>query len=310
MFSDVNYRKKFSDYLNQTKNEKPYRSADGKIRYPLGNRRYSNRHWEFLNNNPNSGSILLYYQNSLLGIAHSDDSFEYRMEVGRTSYGQGEAGAVSQAGPGWVYSCSNLGGGIYQTKKYRSGEESVKYPLFEGLRVNMSDGLIHHSCQYLLHTNILNRKETTQYRKPYEQMFKLADIMLRNMQLDAIHHEFDDHILAFKSVRYGDEAMLEFALQNTDDAVATVMRLAVVFNYKSTSYSSRYLVRSYSNSLIDTTAMVKSIRTMFYEHLYSKASETNSKLFTEKVTQPGGKLPTASWGQEVRLNGVAVKRYV
>ncbi len=310
MFSDVHYRKKFSDYLAQTSREKPYRSADGKIRYPLGNRRYSNRHWEFLNNNPNSGSILLYYQNSLLGIVHSDDSFEYRMEVGRTSYGQGEAGAVSQAGPGWVYSCSNLGGGIYQTKKYRSGEESVKYPLFEGLRVNMSDGLIHHSCQYLLHTNILNRKETTQYRKPYEQMFKLADIMLRNMQLDAIHHEFDDHILAFKSVRYGDEAMLEFALQNTDDAVATVMRLAVVFNYKSTSYSSRYLVRSYSNSLIDTTAMVKSIRTMFYELLYSKASETNSKLFTEKVTQPGGKLPTASWGQEVRLNGVAVKRYV
>jgi hypothetical protein len=309
MFSDVNYRKRFSDYLNQTKNEKPYRSADGKIRYPLGNRRYSNRHWEFLNNNPNSGSILLYYQNSLLGIAHSDDSFEYRMEVGRTSYGQGEAGAVSQAGPGWVYSCSNLGGGIYQTKKYRSGEESVKYPLFEGLRVNMSDGLIHHSCQYLLHTNILNRKETTQYRKPYEQMFKLADIMLRNMQSDAIHHEFDDHILAFKSVRYGDEAMLQYALQNPDDAVATVMRLAVVFNYKSTSYSSRYLVRSHSKEM-DTTTMVKSIRTIFYEHLYSKASETNSKLFTEKVTQPGGKLPTAGWGQEVRLNGVAVKRYV
>jgi len=309
MFSDVHYRKRFSDYLNQTSREKPYRSADGKIRYPLGNRRYSNRHWEFLNNNPNSGSILLYYQNSLLGIVHSDDSFEYRMEVGRTSYGQGEAGAVSQAGPGWVYSCSNLGGGVYQTKKYRSGEESVKYPLFEGLRVNMSDGLIHHSCQYLLHTNILNRKETTQYRKPYEQMFKLADIMLRNMQSDAIHHEFDDHILAFKSVRYGDEAMLQYALQNPDDAVATVMRLAVVFNYKSTSYSSRYLVRSHSKEM-DTTTMVKSIRTIFYEHLYSKASETNSKLFTEKVTQPGGKLPTAGWGQEVRLNGVAVKRYV
>jgi hypothetical protein len=309
MFSDVHYRKKFSDYLAQTSSEKPYRSADGKIRYPLGNRRYSNRHWEFLNNNPNSGSILLYYQNSLLGIVHSDDSFEYRMEVGRTSYGQGEAGAVSQAGPGWVYSCSNLGGGIYQTKKYRSGEESVKYPLFEGLRVNMSDGLIHHSCQYLLHTNILNRKETTQYRKPYEQMFKLADIMLRNMQSDAIHHEFDDHILAFKSVRYGDEAMLQYALQNPDDAVATVMRLAVVFNYKSTSYSSRYLVRSHSKEM-DTTAMVKSIRARFYEYLYSKASETNSKLFTEKVTQPGGKLPTAGWGQEVRLNGVSVKRYV
>ena len=310
MFSDVNYRKRFSDYLNQTKNEKPYRSADGKIRYPLGNRRYSNRHWEFLNNNPNSGSILLYYQNSLLGIAHSDDSFEYRMEVGRTSYDQGEAGAVSQAGPGWVYSCSNLGGGIYQTKKYRSGEESVKYPLFEGLRVNMSDGLIHHSCQYLLHTNILNRKETTQYRKPYEQMFKLADIMLRNMQSDAIKHEFDDHILAYKSMRYGDEPMLEFALQNPDDAVATVMRLGVWFNYKSLTYTARYLARSYQNDLVDTTALVKSVRARFYEYLYSKASETNSKLFTEKVTQPGGKLPTAGWGQEVRLNGVAVKRYL
>jgi hypothetical protein len=61
---------------------------------------------------------------------------------------------------------------------------------------------------------------------------------------------------------------------------------------------------------MDTTTMVKSVRARFYEYLYSKASETNSKLFTEKVTQPGGKLPTAGWGQEVRLNGVAVKRYV
>jgi hypothetical protein len=88
------------------------------------------------------------------------------------------------------------------------------------------------------------------------------------------------------------------------------MRLGVWFNYKSLTYTARYLARSYQNDLVDTTALVKSVRARFYEYLYSKASETNSKLFTEKVTQPGGKLPTAGWGQEVRLNGVSVKRYL
>jgi hypothetical protein len=41
MFDDIKPRKSFSEFIKQSQTEKPYRSADGAKRYPLGLRRYS-----------------------------------------------------------------------------------------------------------------------------------------------------------------------------------------------------------------------------------------------------------------------------
>ena len=58
MFRDIPYRPKFEHFVELSQRDKPYRSADGKERYPLGRRAYGRRYWMFSDNNQ---SVTAYY---------------------------------------------------------------------------------------------------------------------------------------------------------------------------------------------------------------------------------------------------------
>jgi hypothetical protein len=59
----------------------------------------------------------------------------------------------------------------------------------------------------------------------------------------------------------------------------------------------------------DKALMVKAMKIKFYEHIYEREEANNPNIFIWKQTLPGEKLPTASWGQRITVNGVLVKRY-
>jgi hypothetical protein len=297
MFEDIKPRTSFSEFIKQSEIEKPYRSADGAKRYPLGLRRYSDRCWQFIN----PDEIAIYYRGELMGTARSDNTYEFHMSSNRLHYDNGEAAMMSRLTPGWIRACSTLGGCVYTCKA-----RSIEYPVFEGMRVNMHDGTIHESSKFVLETKIVNRKESKKYRTPYEDMFKAADAMFRVMEKDAIQQEMGDYALAYRSERhYSDsEGVEKYALQNMDDPVGTVMRLAVVHNY--TGCLSTWWR---GHRRFDPSPMVKAMKTRFYEHIYQREEANNPNIFIWKQTLPGEKLPTVSWGQRITVNGVEVKRY-
>ena len=300
MFEDIKPRTSFSEFIKQSEIEKPYRSADGAKRYPLGLRRYSDRCWQFINKD----EIAIYYRGELMGTARSDNTYEFHMSSNRLHYDNGEAAMMSRLTPGWIRSCSTLGGCVYTRK--RSTQPQFEYPVFEGMRVHMHDGSLHESSKFVLETKIVNRKESKKYRTPHEDMFKAADAMFRVMDKEAIQQEMGDYALAYRSERhYSDsEGVEKYALQNMSDPVGTVMRLAVVHNYVgclSTWWR--------GHRLFDPSSMVKAMKTRFYEHIYQREEANNPNIFIWKQTLPGEKLPTVSWGQRITVNGVEVKRY-
>jgi hypothetical protein len=304
MFEDIKPRTSFSEFIKQSETEKPYRSADGAKRYPLGLRRYSKKCWQFIN----PDEIAIYYYGELMGTARSDNTYEFHMSSNRSSYGNGEAALMSRLTPGSIRSCSTLGGCVY-TNKYSDNFQVIRheYPVFEGMRVNMRDGSIHESSKFVLETKIINRKESKKYRAPHENMFKVADAMFKAMNQDDIKLEIGDHVLAYKAMSFDTEeqAIEDYALQNINDPVGTIMRLAVVNNYTAchSSWWSRSRVQ------FDKALMVKAMKVNFYEYIYQREEVNNPNIFVWKQTLPGEKLPTASWGQRITVNGVVVKRY-
>ena len=300
MFEDIKPRTSFSEFIKQSEIEKPYRSADGAKRYPLGLRRYSDRCWQFINKD----EIAIYYRGELMGTARSDNTYEFHMSSNRLHYDNGEAAMMSRLTPGWIRSCSTLGGCVYTRK--RSTQPQFEYPVFEGMRVHMHDGSLHESSKFVLETKIVNRKESKKYRTPHEDMFKAADAMFRVMDKEAIQQEMGDYALAYRSERhYSDsEGVEKYALQNMDDPVGTVMRLAVVHNYVGCLSTWWRHERRFNPS-----SMVKAMKTRFYEHIYQREEANNPNIFIWKQTLPGEKLPTVSWGQRITVNGVEVKRY-
>lgn len=302
MFEDIKPRTSFSEFIKQSEIEKPYRSADGAKRYPLGKRKYSKRYWQFIN----PDEVAFYYSDVLLGTARSDNTYEFHLTSNYSAYGQGEAALMSRLTPGWIASSSTLGGCVYT--RWRN-QQVFEYPVFEGMRVNMSDGSLHESSKFVLETKIVNRKESKKYRVPYENMFKVAEVMFKAMTKDAIQQEIGDHVLALKALPERPaniNADLDYILQNINDPVSTIMRLAVVHNYTGCRYTHW---TSFHGQNIDAMSMIKIMKTKFYECIYEREEVNNPDIFVWKQTLPGEKLPTVSWGQRITVNGVVVKRY-
>ena len=294
MFEDIKPRTSFSEFIKQSETEKPYRSADGAKRYPLGLRRYSDRCWQFINQD----EIAIYYRGELMGTARSDNTYEFHMLSNRMSYDNGEAAMMSRLTPGWIRSCSTLGGCVYT--RNGSGRPSFEYPVFEGMRVHMHDGSLHESSKFVLETKIVNRKESKKYRTPHEDMFKAADAMFRVMDKEAIQQEMGDYALAYRSERhYSDsEGVEKYALQNMSDPVGTVMRLAVVYNYTG-CLSTWWRANNWRS--FNPSSMVKAMKTKFYEHIYQRERRPTTQTYLYGSRRyPGRSCP--------RCHGVSVLR--
>lgn len=303
-FNDVVRRKTYAEFLQEAGTIKPYRGTTNK--YPLGARCYSNRYWTKEDNR-----VGIFYKDSVLGYVHPDDTFEFRMANNRTAYDQGEALLLSSLLPGWVMSKASQGGCIFIRKD--SGQkysDFKRYPVFEGLRLRLSDGYIADDQTYEIHTSVLNRKATKPVREPYEQMFKLAETMIGAMGAEAIVREMKQMMQGQVSPAMNYRATNVTEAFDINDPAGACMWLALRYDYADISTNIIWNEQRAARRLEwRLNKLVKYIAKVFYDELYSNAMKQGKEIITTKVTGPKDKLTTNKWGQKVFVNGVECKRY-
>lgn len=303
-FGDIRTRWEYMDFIKQAREQKPYRGVE-MPKYPLGNRRYSDRYWvprisledknDWINKSP---PIETYYGNTLLGVFYPDNTFEF---TGGSYYG-GDTMIMSRLLPGWIAHKVNYGGMLFYHKQSR-----VTHPVYKGMRLRLCDGVP--TKDYEVHVNVVDRKATAPIRKQYDEFFKTAGIMLRAMGDEAIYKELHETETMVKSV--GKNLLSDVI--NMNDPAGSVMALVLRYNWAETGSRLHWNNNNWSYKIFCSHSrggenLVKSIRELLFKELYKEGLEEGKQYLKTKVLKPGEKLGTCNWGHKIFVDGVEVQR--
>lgn len=316
-FYDIKTVWEYKQLAEHASKTKPYRnSSKENPRYPLGNRRYSERFYkprlDLIDEDLRDEEwwycgppIEIYYQDRyMLGTFHKDSTFEFNPSFG--SYSQGDTGVVSSVLPGWIQSKVNYGGLIFHHKQAK-----VQVPIYQGLRVRLCDGTP--TEPYEMHVHSLDRMKTKPYRKEHDGMFKNGLFMLKAMGAESVVEELKSIALGnIKLERDYKDTDLDMAYDPKDPAGAI---LALALRYNLNNCSCKF---SYSNSWgyqrflasMGPQPLIRSVKNYFYRELYIRARDKGEEVLQTKVYKFGDKMPTTEWGHKILVNGVERKRLV
>jgi hypothetical protein len=205
IFRDINYIN-HHNLVSTTKFQEPYRNSGNA--YPLGDRKYSARHFR----KEDDGSFSIWYsnreqtdqfvtgttptankrhenymKNCRLGVVRPDNSFEFVA----TLYEQGENMMLSESLGGHLYNDVTRGGLMFTKGKFT-------HPVFTGLRINCNTGKA--ITDYKIFRKILDRKKANEYMKRYEEFKRVGPMMYQSMTDRGISEVYDDLY-----TEYGDE---------------------------------------------------------------------------------------------------------
>lgn len=203
-FNDVR-RISYDNLSRRVKTDKPYK--DSANAYPLGERRYSDRHFrsepdgtfsiwyadrELVDNRYgriNDKTTLYknnedYYRGRMIGVVHPDNSFEF---VSKTS--QGENTLLCHALNAWIHHEKAKGGTVYE--KYRIGNSGkLTHPVFRGLRINCDTGEA--TTPYSMFLLKLKRKAASEVMSAYQEFITVFNTMIDSMDDRGIWEVFED----------------------------------------------------------------------------------------------------------------------
>jgi hypothetical protein len=188
----INYKN-----LEFASRSKPFRGSSNA--WPLGDRRYSARHFR----KEEDGSFSIWYLNRetsdefqagtlsegqkrneewyarrKLGIVRPDNTFEFTTN----NLHQGLCMFVNDFIDGWVYRSSRHGGYVYRAS-IKNHTEEVFHPVFKGIRLGLGENKdVHELSKYQLTGRSVNRKESKQLMSKYSDMFKVSEIMAKTMK--------------------------------------------------------------------------------------------------------------------------------
>ena len=310
MFRDIPYRPKFEHFVELSQRDKPYRSADGKERYPLGRRAYGRRYWMFSDNNQ---SVTAYYDDMELIKIHSDDTVEFTANRG---YGQGDCGILASMLYGWVQIQGQYGGAVYyHSRNWSEKPNSIKHPVFKGLRFHIETGTLHESSKYEVHTLNLNPKKTKILRAPYEGLFKIGAQLMKVMDKNQISQEIRDtrEKLKAQDILWSSRDVrqdLEEYLSN-NDGVGALIHLGAVYNYKNILGWYRWgNPDSRDLASLGEKSYVAYVKKYFLNEIYNREIVNGGDVcHTSVVEGPLVELPTDRWGQKIFVGGNEVTRY-
>lgn len=196
-FRDINYIN-YQNMVSTTKREAPYRNSGNA--YPLGDRKYSSRHFR----KEDDGSFSVWYsnreqtdqfvtrtapesekrhenfmKNCRLGVVRPDNSFEFVA----TLYAQGENMMLSEGLAAHVYNDITRGGLMLTRGKFT-------HPVFTGLRIDCNSGKA--VTDYKIFRKILDRKKANEYMKQYAEFLRVGPAMYKSMTDNGITEVYDD----------------------------------------------------------------------------------------------------------------------
>lgn len=306
-FYDIEVKLSYEQFIHQAETSKPYRGS--KIpKYPIGNRRYSSRHWiprvsqlntpttEWIKEQP---PIDIFYGSRRLGTFYSDDTFEFPDIV---SYHGGENQLINSLLPMWIAAKCQYGGMMVHHKNYDNS-----HPVYQGMRVRLYDG--NPVKDYEVQVYSVDRKLTAPLRKQYEQFFKTAGVMLRAMGDEAIYRELKE-IVDDKRQR----AVDVLDVIDVKDPAGSVMLLTLRYNWADVrskiSWDSHWSFRNFASHSRGGENLLKSIKELFFRDLYQKGLSEGENYLKAKVYKPGQKLGTCTWGHKMFVDGQEVRRIV
>jgi hypothetical protein len=303
------------------KSNTPFRGSDNA--YPLGDRRYSARHFR----KEEDGSFSIWYLNRetsdefqagalpegkkrneewyarrKLGIVRSDNSFEFL-----NTTGQGENMLLCEGLRGGISHCANKGGVVF-----RRGEHI--HPVFIGLRINCDTG--ESMTDYKLFQAVVNRKKANQYMKQFSEFKTIAPVMLNSMDDAGVLQVYDDmyeiHRDSFKTLNEKQVMQLVHEGKYVDALCLFSMITNHMWEIKHGTehrYNSRGETGTVPNHLTRLPTRFKERTMRVLETKFRDlAVSTQEDLFESKELQAGKELPESKWDLRVTVNGVAMKR--
>lgn len=312
-FNDIPTIWEYHQLQNQIIKSKPYRgSTEAKPKFPMGNRRYSDRYFMPLTEKCNDEytywdmPIEAYYGSSKLGTFHSDNTFEFNPS--HTFYPQGDTELVSSLLPGWIQTKVQHGGCIFTHR-----QTGTVTPVYEGLRIRLCDGSP--SEPYEIHVNYLDKKLTKPHRDMYEEIFKNATPMLRAMGTDSVIKELHEMIKGqvAPAINYVHED-LDKAFDRADPAGAVlwltlrydILEMKTLLRYSQSGMASwRW---NYINKPETVDKLIKYAKDRLMAEVYHRAIKDGESIFRTKVFKYGDRMPTMLWGHKILVNGQERKR--
>jgi hypothetical protein len=319
-FYDVNYIKYAN--LERISRSKPFRGSGNA--YPLGNRKYSVRHFR----KEDDGSFSVWYsnrertdqfvtgttpesekvhenymKNCRLGVVRPDNSFEFVASL----YEQGENMMLSQALRGCLHNNAGKGGLVFTKGKYT-------HPVFQGLRINCDTG--EDMTDYKLFQAVVKRKEANQYMKQFNEFKTVAPVMLNSMDDEGILQVYDDmyeiHRDLFKDLNKKHVMQLVDEGKYVDALCLFSMIKGHLWEIKhgtETRYNARKSGEPIPHYLSKPPHRFKERTMRVLETKFRDlAISTKEDLLELKGLQAGLELPDSKWDFKVMVNGVTMKR--
>lgn len=343
----------YQTLVNTMRVQKPYRGTTN--RFPLGNRKQSYKY--FLKDTDENGEEILriiygkffktdeateemydadptnihksvYNENGIqhikyykytelpneMGIVRPDNSFEFTGQ----RYGQGEMTFLSSLTPYREYfkrDCKR-GGMLYVGN--RTDSLITMMPIFRNLRVDCDTMKPDPKHRYEIVGRRVNRKESKEFLKQYEDFFKVSEVMMSNMTLSSfaeVCREKLDEIDGYTNrsgyflYRYNCLKIVEHAMTIMNDAPVDAAALFCIGMGSRGVDDFRYVVgRSHRNTDDDTTFAEKyftNMKRLICELLYENAPD----VFAKVPFEFGKVFPQSSWGYQVYVDDVLVLQY-
>lgn len=318
-FRDVNYIN-YQNLLSTTKHQAPYRDSGNA--YPLGDRKYSTRHFR----KEADGSFSLWYanreradrhvtgtehegekrwsdymENSRIGVVRPDNSFEFTAR----GYGQGDNMMLSEGLAGHLYNDVTRGGLMLTKGRFF-------HPVFRGLRIDCSSGKA--VTDYKIFRRVLDRKKANEYMKQYDQFKRVGPVMYQSLNDDGIAEVYDDLLNEYgrEFDTLGDvEAMRMVKEGKYVDAIC-------VFAFKVTP-GLKHFAQERARAKADGEPLFNRFfhwyprsRVMTLKRIKDSfrdiAVAEDESLFDYEELEVGHKPPSSKWAYKITVDGVQVER--
>lgn len=237
---------------------------------------------------------------NIVGTVRPDNSFEFT----KSRYWQGDRLFLSQHGSGWFSTDSRRGGMIYEEG---AGRYKIFHPIWKGMRVNCDTMEAITPYEVVIHH--IDRKSGKGILSKYEHMFKVSEVMLKAMDLDAINKTCIDIVDGIfgegehKKRTNREKEYKEHAEKLISDSPLDALLLFnLAYDVRHVGYRMRFGMNNHSDDTPENIFMAT--KRKIAREIYKQ----NPDILKEVSCGSGKRYPACDWGVKIMVNGQQVEQ--
>jgi hypothetical protein len=299
-FYDVKHRQ-YQDYMNDVEKVKPYRGKVAKA-YPLGNRKYSARHFTV-----GEDGVVSVWNSSFTYIEDTREGETQPRRETAMPHAYVYPDNTVQILKAWDVAMLSkvVGQHVCHSKKYGGSivrdNKGRLHPLFKDARISLADGKM--VTPYEWYHPTVNRKRAKEHLKKYDDLKKLHPMFLNSMNSEGFKGMFEDF-----EKELGDKWQnSRYFIFDKFEEMVNAKRYADATVYIAT-HSRNWWWASYQIDTNDgrfTEHVQKFMATEFDNYIYKKAG---AQVFDYTLISADENIKSSKWTPIVKSNGQAVER--